>query len=229
MTLEIKSLKFECRPDTSDDKSVREILEKREYLRRDFSPGPGETWADLGGYIGAFGIWAASKGANVKAYEPYLPSYEIYKKNIQLNGMESKIALWPFAATALREVCDLQVHARGNYWRNSLVHTTCSEESVRVDCIPINEAVAGCECVKMDIEGAEFIVLEDMDWLKPVKKFVYEHSFDINPSFKTYEDIVSRLRGIFDVVHARNLPKKYSEWQKSWFPSGVTTFAYKRS
>jgi len=56
--VEIDNLKIPLTSGSSDEKAVREVVEKKSYLRREFQIAAGERWLDLGGNVGAFTVFS---------------------------------------------------------------------------------------------------------------------------------------------------------------------------
>ena len=226
--IELGDLKFYVRYGTSDEKSIREVVGRNVYQRKNFKIDSGELWADLGGNIGAFGILAAKLGAHVIAFEPFKESYDIYKENVRLNGLENQIELFNLAVVGNgQKIAQMGVSKTGNFWRNSLIKTPAAKkEKVFVNCIKFEEAVISVDGCKMDIEGSEFEILSDLNRFKKIKKMVYEHSFDINPSLILYKKIIEGLRCIYENVLFKKLPDNFEYWQNSWFPPCANIFCF---
>src|SRR5207344_2312360 len=72
------------RPGTSDENALIEVINKKAYRRGSvkFDVERGERWLDLGANIGAFALYARSKGATVECYEPMPDCFAILKKNV---------------------------------------------------------------------------------------------------------------------------------------------------
>jgi len=226
--LQFGSLKFLTRPGTSDEKNLEEVILKKCYQRKAFKVEPLEHWADLGGYIGAFGIWAASQGAYVTAFEPFPASFQLYQENIKLNGLEKLIKVHRKAVVGGSNTrAQLKISGTGNYWRNSLLKTPAQAGTINVECIPFEDAIEGADCCKMDIEGEEFRILERIERVGKFKKFVYEHSFDIESSLDIYRVYIRELKVMFREVYFKKVPENVASWKSSWFPPCANIFCLK--
>lgn len=221
-------LKFYHRPNTSDFKSMKEVILKNDYERSWFKIHRGEKWLDLGGYVGHFGVLAASKGAYVRAFEPFPESYKVYQQNIKLNQKKYPIQIHLYNKAVIGGSKDkslfLGINKNGNYWRNSVIKTPAKGSEIMVECVTFRGAMEGMNCLKMDIEGAEFAILKELKLLKKLKKMVYEHSFDINPSLDDYRATIKSLQGIFKRVSFKAVPPKEKLWKPSWFPHCAKIF-----
>lgn len=226
---EAKGLKFYVRPGTSDIKCIKEVIEKNDYQKKGFKIEKGERWLDLGGYIGAFGILAASLGAEVEAYEPFPDSYALYRKNIELNGFSSNQINVINAAIVKKSIgsATLGINKNGNWWRNSLVRTPAKGSEVIVPTITFSSILKPGDCIKMDIEGSEFELLEDMALYRQCKKLVYEHSFDMNDDIDLYRKICVDLEKEFGHASYGKVKPEHRVWLKSWFPPCKKVFAWR--
>ena len=69
--------------------------------------------------------------------------------------------------------------------------------------------------IKMDIEGAEIPLLESLDaaTCKPLRKLVFEYTFDVDPSIPRFMAIVRRLKQWFPTVHYTKVNPKDEEYR----------------
>lgn len=231
---ETKGLKFWIRPGTSDLKSIKEVVEKNDYLRKDFQILSGERWLDLGAYIGAFSVLAASKGAVLTAFEPCANSFALLERNLSANAAQKQVEAIRAAVVTqkldpvggrIRIKASLGHNKNGNHWRNSIVRTPAQKGEELVGCVNLDPFLEGIDGVKMDIEGSEFEILENVSRFKNIKKLVYEHSFDVNNSIPVYLDIVRRLKEIFPNVKYKAMPEGAEKY--TWFPLCAKVWAWK--
>lgn len=225
-------LKFWIRPGTSDIKAIKEVVERNSYQkpRKNFKIEKGERWIDLGANIGAFSILAAHLGAaRVDAYEACPDSFELLKKNIELNGLTDRIAPFHRAVVADRQKrAWLSVSEKNkNFWRNSLVKQWKGSRMVPVPCIHFSEVFELDACVKMDIEGSEMPILEKLSFGPP--KLVFEWSFDIDSCCVRFRSAMAHLAPFFKVMDYRPIPENVVKWPGEWFPAAMTVFCRKTS
>ena len=187
---EHKGLKFMCRKGTSDYKAYKEVILNNSYQRKDFKINAKEKWIDLGGNVGAFTVLAASKGAKVEVYEPDPFSCKMIEKNIKLNNLDANIHQKAIVDNDLKHMV-MYVGNNMNVWRNSL-YKNWGNNKFKVSCINYKEVIDKNACVKMDIEGAEMGIIEDMK-IYP-KKFVFEWSFDIDKNLNRYRKAYDRMK-----------------------------------
>lgn len=120
--------------------------------------GPGQTVIDIGAHIGSLSIYAATHGANVYAYEPFLPSYELLQDNIRLNNLDKRIKPYRLALAATRGEQTFYSDPT-NAGANSLVLKTKHQHKVKTITLAdifTHNKIRHCHILKCDIEGAEY-------------------------------------------------------------------------
>jgi FkbM family methyltransferase len=228
--IEYHGLKFDCRPGTSDEKSVKEVVLRNGYARRDFKPQSGEHWIDLGCNIGAFSVWAASKGAIVTAYEPDPESCEMIEHNLRINGITHESGRVRVHQKAVvgddRKKATLHQNvARGNVWRNSIEREWRGESTVEVPCISIDKIWKPNRFIKMDIEGSEMAILEGIGSQIKTRGLVFEWSFDVDNSLDRFRKVIANLESLYSRVTNGTVPEG-DIWEAAWFPPCKTVFCY---
>ncbi len=226
---EINGINFFYREDMSDLKTFKEVIENKTYLKKGMTIQKGESWMDCGGNVGAFTLLACSFGANVTVYEPDPFNCEMIEKNLKLNGFKATIKQVALVHNEVKELI-LFIGNNGNVWRNSIVKKW-NNKGIKVPCINFDEEAKNFDCCKMDIEGAEMLILENTN--KIFKKLVYEWSFDIDVSLPRFWNIIEKQqRQYLDLKDIGNTAKfksrDYDTWQKSWFPACANVFAFNK-
>ena len=156
---EINGINFFYREDMSDLKTFKEVIENKTYLKKGMTIQKGESWMDCGGNVGAFTLLACSFGANVTVYEPDPFNCEMIEKNLKLNGFKATIKQVALVHNEVKELI-LFIGNNGNVWRNSIVKKW-NNKGIKVPCINFDEEAKNFDCCKMDIEGAEMLILEN--------------------------------------------------------------------
>lgn len=133
---------------------------------------------DVGCFIGPLTLYAARKGANVVALDPDPLAYEELMKNLALNpGLASKITS---ANVAISKADGKQtLYARSTYGSSSssLVgrvrdHISDSVVSVtRLDRFFDLNKIDQANILKVDIEGGEYEIIDQLVTLKAAKKY----------------------------------------------------------
>jgi len=215
-------LKFYYRPNTSDIKTIIEVVERDVYQKKYFQIKANEHWIDLGGNIGAFTLLALSKGATVDVYEADNEHCELIKMNLDLNRLKANIINKAVVHDDTKEIT-LYIQKNGNTWRNSIIKNWRGGKKT-VECININEVLKEGDCCKMDIEGAEMLILENIKM--KLNKLVFEWSFDVDENIDRYRNVVKKMELLFTKVHAGVINEKHNVWRKSWFPPCKNVYCY---
>lgn len=185
------NIEFISRVGTSDEKTFKEVIVNNVYERKQFKINKGERWVDLGGNVGAFALVALSKGAEVDIYEPDPYNCKMIEENLKLNNYDANIFNKAVVANDKKKM-KMYVGNDMQVWRNS-VYKNWGNQSFNVDCIHFSEVLNDTDlCCKMDIEGAEMDILENMNVFP--KKMVAEWSLDIDGNLNRYRKIVDKLK-----------------------------------
>ena len=126
----------------------------------------GDTVIDVGANIGWYTIYASrivGKEGLVVAFEPDPTNFALLKRNVQANGCEN-VRLEQKALSNERGTLTLFRH-ESNKGMHSLLTLNQTEDSIEVEAIPQDEYLGNrlhVNLVKMDVEGAEGLVLDGM-------------------------------------------------------------------
>ena len=223
-----KGLQFYTRPGTSDKKTILEVVQRETYFRYGMKVNAGEHWYDCGANIGAFTVLAASKGAEVTAFEPDPLSCEVLESNLKLNKLKAKVINAALVHDSTKTAL-LHIGTHGNVWRNSLLKKWHgSNTAIKVNCMNFDEAIPNHARVKMDIEGAEMPILESTK--RKFKSLVFEWSFDIDRSLPRLWNVLETLQKDHEIRMPKNgarfMTRDYETWQSSWVPPLLLVWAY---
>jgi FkbM family methyltransferase len=226
---QINGIQFYHREGMSDLKTFEEVLRNEVYLKKGMTIQLGETWMDCGGNVGAFTLLACSKGAKVTVYEPDPFNCEMIKKNLSLNGFQATVKQAALVHNDTKEII-LFIGNNGNVWRNSIVKKW-NNKGIKVPCLNFDSESKNFDCCKMDIEGAEMLILENTK--KIFNKLVYEWSFDIDASLSRFWSIIDKQIKFYQINYEKHRTchddKRESVWQKSWFPACTNVFCYEKN
>lgn len=224
-----KILNIWYRPNTTDEKVIPEVLQKNVYQskRYNFFLEPGDKWLDLGGNIGTFSLLCLNKGLSVVTYEPEPENFHLLSKNIETNFPKSKLFKGFQKAVGLISTKLPLYICKGDY--NKYRHTLCPKrgrKTIQVPVVPIAKILTKYKitCIKIDIEGYEIELLENMplEDLKDIKKLVYEYSFDVDKSIPRFLKIVQKLKTHFK--HVLYDKVKDDELEYNFFPPCVNVY-----
>jgi FkbM family methyltransferase len=141
---------------------------------------------DVGANIGYFSLLAASKGAEVAAFEPSPRELIRLYRNLAANGT-SKVTVFPVALSDFEGEKCLSLSREGNPGLNSLDSIHAGQEKVSVKVSRLSSILAPAilervRLVKLDVEGHELHALRGMQNVMSsleAAKFVVE----ITPSY----------------------------------------------
>lgn len=218
--------KFFVRENSSDIKSVDETWIKKAYQKPKlpFVLNEGERWLDLGANIGAFSCYAAINGCRVRAYEPQNDNCEMIKLNAELNNVSDMIEIFKFAIVPMSQhdkslnfyestnPASFRRHTLyGNYLNSNKKKNI---QITNIKSLGFNTLIKdGFNCIKMNIEGAEIPIIDELDNNLGIKKMVFEYSFDMDKSIKKYIEVTDKLSKYFKIVKSsRKIPLDLKEY-----------------
>jgi FkbM family methyltransferase len=175
-----------------------------------FKPFPDAKVMDVGANVGIYSAFCALEGARVTSYEPYQEAYDLLISMIENTNLTDYIipissAIWTYtgkrhyigARSSLDGIFDMVNGGVDN--KSSKFVPGDFLTAKEVSCISFNDAIGDTtwDCVKMDIEGAEFEVLIDTpkDALQKIK-FMY---LELHPwaSQELYDGLVDKVIASF--------------------------------
>jgi FkbM family methyltransferase len=155
-----------------------------------------ESWMDCGGNVGSFALMACSKGAKVTIYEPDPYNCEMIEKNLKLNNFQADIKQVALVHNDIKEAV-LFIGNNNAVWRNSIVKKW-NDKGIKVPCINFDQEAKNFDCCKMDIEGAEMLILENTN--KVFEKLVYEWSLDIDRNINRLRSLIKKQENLYKRV-----------------------------
>lgn len=221
---------FFTRKNSSDEKALAEIYDKRVYLKPKlgFTIDSQDLWADLGVNIGSFSIFCSGVCAHVYGYEAEKTNFEIAVRNMELNKRYNlslkNLAVVPDSFE--KEFVTLYVNNDlKQAWRHTVFQTNWQSKPSLVKTIKFSDAIKNVDCIKMDIEGAEIPILIEKPNLKHIKKLVFEWSFDRDNKIVTAKKCLDWLKTEFPNVRHPKLPTLSDTWDN--FPFCMNVFCWK--
>lgn len=114
--------------------------------------------ADVGANIGLFGAWVLGRypEAQILALEPDPANAEIHRATIEANKLEGRWKL--LEAGAMTQAGTLQF-AIGSFATSHVARA--GESGIEVEAVDVFPLLTGTDLVKIDIEGAEWPILDD--------------------------------------------------------------------
>lgn len=132
---------------------------------------PGDVVLDLGAHVGVVSIYIASHypGVTVYAFEPVAANFERLRRNVAVNGVEDNVVAVNVAVTGdgrdLTLVGNLAENSGGATAFGPTAKGTSDWGKARVESMTLQEIfdeyVPGrCKLLKLDVEGAEYEILQ---------------------------------------------------------------------
>lgn len=220
MTTETRSVNlFDRRFEVSDrafSKAVDIIvseLKRDAYSLRDVNLAPGEIVIDIGGHVGLFALFAASRWPNVEvhSFEPLPANIFHFAQNVERSGL-SNIHLHQYAISANGLPVTLYMREDNTGAASSFSHRGGGSQSkVQVPSMTLDDAlftVAGerrCALLKLDCEGAEHEVVATTKALTKIDRIRGEiHvSQQLSAAGLTAQNLVRRCLGVLPKENLR--------------------------
>jgi len=177
---------------------------------------------DIGTANGAMSFIAASKGSHVLAYEPDPTIYHVAKRNFELNPpLSQNIKLQNIALSSARGRTTFGSSA-DNTVLSSIVTAGSANTPIKeivieslVDEIDRNHTGSERKLIlKMDIEGAEWRIIQDDNCLETLKKHNALLLLAVHPGF--YRPFIKKKYAINSI--------RYRVWQFRNFRESINTF-----
>lgn len=114
--------------------------------------GPEDVVADIGAYVGEYGLYAVRNGAGrVKCYEPTPGTFDLLKINVGESVETYNVAVVGDDSPTVR----LNISS-GIGVTNSIAKTQRKSGYIEVPAMKYEDVVADATVVKIDVEGAEY-------------------------------------------------------------------------
>jgi FkbM family methyltransferase len=195
------------RPQTSDYKVFQQVIMNAEYfslinfIKEHRSENKIKTIVDAGANIGLTSLYlnAHFPNATIIAVEADESNIKVLEKNIVLNGRSKKItallkALWKNNVDTLYISNDFR---DGENWAKSVTtnQTAINASVAGITLKDILEILSSgtIDILKMDIEGAESILFEDIQFISLLKSNVRFLALEIHEECKCRENILDTL------------------------------------
>lgn len=148
----------EVRDGTTDADVLREVFEEDVYRARDLIR-PGDVVVDLGANVGMFSVWAAQRGARVRAVEPFSENLQQLGANLEAAGVFADVEVVPAAVGAAVGLAKVEPGPGANRSGGArVVEADPSEQEGLVQVLPLRKLLEGLDEVaflKVDVEGYE--------------------------------------------------------------------------
>lgn len=117
------------------------------------------VFVDIGAWVGPVSLWASRRGAHVIAAEPEPVSYSHLDANLRANRVS-----FHAKRVAISDHDGVARLGRGEVWGDSAASFSSNLDAIDVPCLTLESFLAAfdlgnVQLIKMDIEGAEGIVI----------------------------------------------------------------------
>jgi FkbM family methyltransferase len=183
-----------------------------------------DIFFDIGANIGIYTIYAAPRVKKVVAFEPHLGNAFRLLQNIDLNNFKNvnliaspihnKLGLFDFSYRSLElgeSFNELSEESRGSVEQKVALH---------LDFFVENHFLPMPTCVKLDVDGNEFLVLQSMKKILSggsVKSLIVEYNREKN---ETVEN--NRLRNFLEEMNYRFIESQFTELGQRQINNGVS-------
>lgn len=198
----IQGATFEVQPEPADFWTwVKEGRYDKEWDLIKSHLRPEHTFIDLGAWVGSHSLLASTIAKRVVAVEPDPVAMAILKQNLA----GQRIAVWHGAVTGYDGIVKLGSGLLGasttrvNPNPGAGIGAWESGQDFDIQCLTLRSLIAACHAqdplfIKMDVEGSEEDILQDVDFFKEHKPFVYleEHPWwwkDVESTRSLIEEI----------------------------------------
>lgn len=202
------------RPNTTDQKAFKE-MDKGAYTKY-FKQERGEVWCDIGANVGAFTYRNQLEGIETHSYEPEPSNFGC----LLVNSVTPELCYQ--AAVTSDDRGEVDLYMSKSEWNHTICRAVRGRKSIKVPTISFMEATKGCDCIKMDIEGGEFDILDNCD-LSGFKKIVIAYHINHDHSRANLERRLQKLREHYKVQTTKYPDKDYLDF----FPNEIMIYCWK--
>ena len=191
------NIKLKIRVNSTDFMALTNVWIIEEYAKEGFHIKNDDIVIDIGGHIGLFSIYAAEKckSGKIFSFEPVKENFEMLKDNIAVNKIKN---IFPENVAISNEKSKVTIFLSNDESGHGMYSK--SSNSITIDAINLEEIylknnLKKCDFLKIDAEGAEFDILENIseNMLKTISKIVIEyHIFNRNLT-ERLENIVEKF------------------------------------
>lgn len=187
--IEIRGTPFFVRDYSRRDEAVlRTGFEENNYKLPDSLEG--QVVVDIGAFIGGISILCAKRGATVYCAEPSKDNFGVLQENVKLNGLESQIHPLRVALgkSGVRLLDINHTNRASNVLQGLETTARYTDETEEIKTLSLKEFFAEnniekCDILKLDCEGAEIELLDDIIELRPPVIVCELHSRHITNAF----------------------------------------------
>ncbi|MGA6208053.1 FkbM family methyltransferase [Nocardia testacea] len=189
----------------SDEAVIRETWVENVYQIHPGDLRDTGILVDLGANIGSVAVYGASLGATVHAYEPEPENRALLQQNLTDNGVADRVHVHAAAVTDWLGTATI-TPAHGNS-RINHDHSGVTVESITLAQVFEDNGLAGCDVLKMDVEGSEYEIIASADLSTLAKIRYLTMEFDAAPDQTAFGDMVTKIAKVFN-THIIGSPER---------------------
>jgi FkbM family methyltransferase len=186
-----------------------------------FEPYRGAKVMDLGANVGIWTAFCAVAGCSVTAYEADRTTYGFLKNMLERTGLEASVsainkAVWTYTGKCVfrgDEGSQPEVRLRNGAIQVKGKNVLEGLETEDVECTSLEQAIGAQEwdCVKVDIEGAEFETLRvtPIEVFKQIK-FMQVEFHNAWADKQEHFALIEKMEHVFEIKGSKNLE---GEWE----------------
>lgn len=201
--------KIKIRVKSTDLQVFTNVWLNEEYKFSGFNINDNDTIIDIGAHIGLFAIFASqfSKGGKILSFEPVSSNYKLLLENIELN----KISIAHlFNLAVYNKQKEIKIFLNDDDAGHSIIRASLNFEIVKtVSLMKIMEMnnINVCNYLKLDCEGAEFEILEELpdSFFSRIEKIVMEYHI-----FENNIESLMQLKNRLNRLNFKIIDKPYS-------------------
>lgn len=160
---------------------------------------PGDVLVDVGANVGMYSIWAAAtRGVEVRAFEPEAQNFALLNQNIFINGLGHMITAYPVGLADTRGLTVLHMsdmragascHALGDAldYKGEALNVLHEQGSVAARLDDLREKIPQPTHIKIDVDGFESrVVAGGLRTIAKARSVLIE----VNPALGEHQDML---------------------------------------
>ena len=192
-----KGTKMKIRVNSTDLMALINVWAVEEYSNEEFKINNNDTVIDIGGHIALFSLYAAEKckSGKIFTFEPVKENFNLLKENIEINNFKN---IFPKNIAVSNNNSNITIFLNDDQSGHGMYKKTSKArniKSINLEEIFLENEITICNLLKIDAEGAEFEILENINknMFENVENIIFEyHIFEKNSNYRL-ENIIKKL------------------------------------
>jgi FkbM family methyltransferase len=200
-----KGTKLKIRVKSTDLMALTNVWLVEEYANDKFEIKNNDTIVDIGGHIGLFSLYAAEKCklGKIFTFEPVKENFELLTENIKINNIENIIPENIAVSTDESKVTIFLNDDQSGHGIHVKTSRSRIIDSKNLEEICLSNNINKCDFLKIDAEGSEFEICENIpeNLLKKISKIVMEYHIFDKKSIEKLERIIEKFeKNNFEII-----------------------------